>query len=73
MDKHLLTENDAAKLLRVSVAALRRWRVENRGPEYMKLHRLVRYSPEAIANWLDSRPGGGERLNPAENGNGVSV
>src|SRR5438132_119121 len=37
----LLTEEDVAKHLHVSVASLRRWRVERRGPQYIKVGSLV--------------------------------
>jgi hypothetical protein len=50
--KSLLTEVEAAKQLNVSVAAMRRWRMLGRGPEYLKLYRLVRYKPEALAAFI---------------------
>ena len=55
----LLTETDLAQRLNVSLAALRRWRLENRGPTYRKLGALVRYDPKDVANWLHSCPVGG--------------
>src|SRR5690349_4652969 len=39
----LLTENDVSKRLNVSVASLRRWRLEGRGPAFLKVGCLVRY------------------------------
>ena len=39
----LLTETEVAKQLRVSLAALRKWRVLNRGPQFLKVGSLVRY------------------------------
>lgn len=50
----LLTEGDVSKRLNVSLAALRRWRVERRGPTYHKLGALVRYRPEEVDRWLRS-------------------
>jgi Helix-turn-helix domain len=41
----LITEGEAASLLRVSLTSLRRWRREGRGPVYRKLGRSVRYRP----------------------------
>jgi hypothetical protein len=43
-----LKEREAAEFLRCSIAALRRWRCEGRGPRWARVGRLVRY-PKA---WL---------------------
>lgn len=59
MIEDLLTETDVAKKLRVTLACLRRWRLERRGPKFIKLGALVRYRPDDIADWLESRPAGG--------------
>jgi predicted DNA-binding transcriptional regulator AlpA len=56
----LLQENEVAQLLTVSVAALRRWRVERRGPKYIKLGALVRYRRSDVELWISTRPFGGE-------------
>jgi len=55
----LLTETDVSKQLRVSLAALRKWRVSNRGPQFVKLGPLVRYRQDDIDSWLHSLPVGG--------------
>jgi len=55
----LLMEEDVAKQLNVSVATLRRWRLERRGPQFIKVGSLVRYRPEELEAWLGSRPKGG--------------
>jgi predicted DNA-binding transcriptional regulator AlpA len=60
MLNELYTETDVAKYLRVSLACLRRWRLEKRGPKFMKVGSLVRYRPEDIPAWLNSLPTGGE-------------
>jgi hypothetical protein len=39
----VVREGDAARLLSVSVAALRRWRRERRGPPFVRLERCVGY------------------------------
>jgi excisionase family DNA binding protein len=49
-----------AALLNVSVAALRRWRLERRGPRFIKVGSLVRYRQSDVEMWLASRPVGGE-------------
>jgi hypothetical protein len=55
----LLTETDVSKQLRVSLAALRKWRVLNRGPQFVKMGPLVRYRQDDIDSWLGSLPVGG--------------
>ena len=59
-DATLLNEIEVAKRLQVSVACVRRWRLERRGPRYLKIGSLVRYRPEDIQHWLASRPSGGD-------------
>jgi predicted DNA-binding transcriptional regulator AlpA len=61
----LLNEHDVARLTGLSVASVRRWRLLRQGPRYLRIGAVVRYRPEDVAAWLDSRPtGGGE--NPTE-------
>lgn len=55
----LLTEKEVGRLLNVSVASLRRWRLLREGPPYSKLGSLVRYDPASVQQWLASRPVGG--------------
>ena len=55
----LLTEQDVAKQLHVSLACMRRWRLERRGPQFIKVGSLVRYRPEDVESWLASLPTGG--------------
>ena len=57
----LLTEQDTASWLNMSVAALRRWRYEGRGPNFLKLGTAVRYDPGTVQKWLESCQSGGER------------
>ena len=59
--KTLLNEKQVAEILGVSLAAVRRWRYENRGPRFHKLGAAVRYSSEDLDSWLASCPVGGER------------
>lgn len=56
----LMTEEDVSKALNVSIAALRRWRLEQRGPVFIKVGSLVRYRPEDLERWLSSLPTGGD-------------
>jgi hypothetical protein len=54
-----LTEKDVAKQISVSLASLRRWRLLNSGPRFVKVGALVRYRPEDLKLWMDSLPAGG--------------
>jgi hypothetical protein len=65
---NLQTEEQVAKQLSVSVASLRRWRLVNRGPQFIKVGSLVRYRPDDIERWLGELPTGGERQAGAAQG-----
>jgi predicted DNA-binding transcriptional regulator AlpA len=58
----LLDERDVTRWIRVSVATLRYWRGEGKGPRYRKVGQLVRYVPADVQDWLNSRPAGGEEV-----------
>jgi predicted DNA-binding transcriptional regulator AlpA len=57
--QNLLTEQEVSRQLHVSLATLRRWRLERRGPKFIKVSSLVRYRPEELEEWLASQPVGG--------------
>jgi excisionase family DNA binding protein len=59
----LMTENEVSKRLNVSVASLRRWRLLRRGPAFVKVGSLVRYSADDLDAWLASLPTGGTTSN----------
>lgn len=53
MNEELLKPVDAARLLRVRVDALAKWRHQKRGPAYVKVGgRAVRYRPSDIQAYL---------------------
>ena len=54
-----LNEHDVARITGLSVASVRRWRLLQRGPKYIKIGAAVRYKPEDVSAWLQSRPTGG--------------
>lgn len=54
-----LNEQEVSKRLNVSVATLRRWRLEKRGPMFVKVGSLVRYRPEDLDSWVAALPTGG--------------
>jgi hypothetical protein len=64
MTSSLLTETEVSKQLHVSLACLRRWRLEKRGPTFIKIGQLVRYRPEDLESWVNALPTGGERRQP---------
>lgn len=49
----LLTEQKAAEVLNCTIAALRRWRRERRGPRFVKLGRLIRYNLSDIEAFVE--------------------
>jgi len=59
LDTTLLNEQQVARLLNVSIATIRRWRLLRRGPIFIKLSSLVRYRREDVDAWLKSQPTGG--------------
>jgi excisionase family DNA binding protein len=62
----LLTEEEVAERLHVSLASIRRWRLERRGPQFIKVGSLVRYRPDDLESWLASLPTGGAQLARSE-------
>lgn len=54
----LLNEHDVARITRLSVSTVRRWRHERagRGPRYLKIGSTVRYRPADVAAFIDSQP-----------------
>jgi helix-turn-helix protein len=57
--QELLTEQEVARQIKVSLASLRKWRVERRGPQFCKVGALVRYRPEDLEEWMATLPKGG--------------
>jgi hypothetical protein len=57
-----LTEQEVARQIKVSLASLRKWRVERRGPQFVKVGVLVRYRPEDLEEWMATLPKGGDPL-----------
>ena len=55
-----LNEQEVSQRLNVSVATLRRWRLEKRGPMFVKVGSLVRYRPEDLDSWVAALPTGGD-------------
>ena len=62
----LLTENEVSASLKVSLACLRRWRLQGAGPQYVRVNNMVRYREADVSAWLRELPtaGNGRRLGP---------
>jgi len=60
-----LNEQEVSKRLNVSVATLRRWRLEKRGPTFVKVGSLVRYRPEDLDSWVATLATGGDSTGAA--------
>ncbi len=63
MNERYLTEIQVAERTRISLATLRRWRLENRGPKYRKFGSLVRYDEDELNRWEEAQPFGGDDPN----------
>jgi predicted DNA-binding transcriptional regulator AlpA len=48
----LLTEEQAAELLALSVRTLQAWRLRGAGPAFVRAGSAVRYQRTAIAEWI---------------------
>jgi hypothetical protein len=57
----LLDERLTARMMSVSVAALRRWRHEGRGPQFVRLERCVRYDVRTIERFLSENASGNKK------------
>jgi len=51
----LLTQSEAAKLLRLSERTLERLRLQGGGPRYIKANRSVRYREADLEAWVAAR------------------
>ncbi len=50
--QNVLNEEQAAKLLNVSIKTLQGWRQRKTGPRYFKLSNRVRYAANDLRNYL---------------------
>jgi predicted DNA-binding transcriptional regulator AlpA len=63
----LLTQDEVAELLKLSVRTVERLRVSGTGPKFRRILRNIRYRPEDVQSWLASRI---VSSTSEENGNG---
>jgi hypothetical protein len=50
----LLTEHDVARVLKVSVATIRRRRLLRQPPDFVRIGASVRYKPEAVERLIQA-------------------
>jgi len=60
-DSAAMSESELAQTANVSIAVLRKWRRERKGPRYLKLGRLVRYLARDVDAWLEEHAVDGGR------------
>jgi hypothetical protein len=51
----LLTPKEARDILRVSIHTLAKWRSQERGPEYIKTGKSVKYGRDTVNEWISKR------------------
>jgi excisionase family DNA binding protein len=51
----LLTQDEAAELLKLSVRTVERLRTSGTGPKFLKIRNSVRYRLEDVQSWIVSR------------------
>jgi predicted DNA-binding transcriptional regulator AlpA len=55
-DEELMTEEQVAKLLTVSVSTVKRLRVSGEGPRHIRIsERVVRYRRQDVLDWMRER------------------
>ena len=53
--ENLLSENEISQIFGRSIPTLQKDRLRGMGPPFIKIGRLVRYSPSAVQAWLDDQ------------------
>ncbi len=54
-DTELLRPEEVARYLELSIDTLAKWRYRGKGPAYMKMDHAIRYSREALEQYLAKR------------------
>jgi len=50
----LMTEQEAATYLGVSLSGMRKWRARGYGPKYCRFGKIIRYKRSSLDQWVDS-------------------
>ncbi len=53
-ENRLMKEHEAAYVLGLKVATLRRWRWAGKPPRFLKIGSAVRYDPEELADFMEA-------------------
>ena len=53
-NENLLTTEEAGNVLGMSEQTLRIWRMENKGPSYIRINRSIRYRREDLEAFISS-------------------
>jgi hypothetical protein len=60
----LLDEKEVARILHCTAAALRHWRREGRGPQFIRVERCIRYRESDLVQYIEkntcSKDGGSD-------------
>jgi predicted DNA-binding transcriptional regulator AlpA len=59
LKQELLSDVELAALLGITTAVLRKWRVQGKGPKWIKLGSLVRYRLSDAYAFVENCPSGG--------------
>ena len=51
----LLTTRELAQLIRISAPTLANWRIQSRGPSFLKVGGRVRYQQADVEQWLEQQ------------------
>ena len=54
MDKKYLTPVDVEEMLGVKQQTLAHWRSQGKGPQYIKVGKVIRYSLDELERWIQS-------------------
>ena len=54
LGKPLLIDTEVAKITRFSVSSVRKWRVQARGPLYLRLGNSIRYKEQDVLHYVQS-------------------
>lgn len=52
--RQLLNNDEAAEMLGISYRTLPVWRVQGRGPKFVKIGKLVRYERSVLQDWIEA-------------------
>jgi len=54
LGKPLLIDSEVAKITKFSVSSVRKWRVQGRGPLYLRLGNSIRYKEQDVLHYVQS-------------------